>query len=57
MTKPVAKPSQSLASLADDHALLCEAVREAADIALDFSKRGFEVREMGARADHGSLGR
>ena len=45
MTKPAAKPSQRLASLADDHALLCEAVREAADIALDFSKRGFEVRE------------
>lgn len=31
--------------LADDHALLCAAVRDATGIALDFFKRGFEVRE------------
>lgn len=29
----------------EDHALLCEAVRAASAIALDFCKRGFEVRE------------
>ena len=34
-----------LAPLADDHALLCEAVRAAGEVALDWRRRGFEVRE------------
>ncbi len=45
MIKPATTHPQSLACLADDHALLCEAVREAGEIALDYFKRGFEVRE------------
>ena len=45
MTTPKAATQSGVAPLADDHALLCEAVREACEIALDFFRRGFEVRE------------
>jgi len=45
VTNPAATPPQSLTPLADDHALLCDAVRDGMEIALDFFKRGFEVRE------------
>ncbi len=40
-----AEPYQTSAVIADDHALLCDAVREASAIALDFADRGFDVRE------------
>lgn len=45
MTKAGSTTSRSPAPLAEDHTLLCEAVRDASEIALDFFKRGFEVRE------------
>lgn len=45
MTTPRSALTASRATFEEDHALLCEAVRAAAAIALDFCKRGFEVRE------------
>lgn len=37
--------AEGTASLADDHALLCEAVRAAGAVALGYFRTGFEVRE------------
>jgi myo-inositol-1(or 4)-monophosphatase len=45
VTAPGGGNAEGTAPLADDHALLCEAVREGGAVALGYFQAGFEVRE------------